>query len=191
VLRGGEERALSQALSVGVKFFQYRSKSDTRKHIYETALRLASMARCAGALFIVNDHADIAVAVDADGVHLGQDDLPIASARKLLGKKKVVGVSTHSVEQAMAAEAAGADYIGFGPLFATQTKDAGAVQGLGALALLRKSVAIPIIAIGGIKQTNIRETMHAGANGVAVISAVLSAADIQKAAEEMILRMQE
>ncbi len=120
--------------------------------------------------FIVNDHADIAAAVDADGVHLGQDDLPIEFARKLLGKDKLIGISTHSLEQARAAEAAGADYIGFGPIFTTSTKDAGQTQGIQNLTIIKNSVAIPVIAIGGINQANVQVIAQAGADGVAVIS---------------------
>lgn len=182
---------MTQALSAGVTFFQYRNKSDTRRKIYETALRLARMAQQAGALFVVNDHADIAAAVDADGVHLGQDDLPILFARKLLGKEKLIGISTHSSDQARAAERAGADYIGFGSLFKTSTKDAGAIQGIENLSIIKKTVSIPVIAIGGINRANAREVIRAGADGVAVISAVLSAPNIKQAAEEMLRIIQE
>lgn len=185
------EQAMTQALSAGVTFFQYRNKSDTRRKIYETALRLARMAQQAGALFVVNDHADIAAAVDADGVHLGQDDLPILFARKLLGKEKLIGISTHSSDQARAAERAGADYIGFGSLFKTSTKDAGAIQGIENLSIIKKTVSIPVIAIGGINRANAREVIRAGADGVAVISAVLSAPNIKQAAEEMLRIIQE
>jgi thiamine-phosphate pyrophosphorylase len=175
-----------QALSAGVKFFQYRSKNDTRKTVYEMALRLGRTARSVGALFIINDHADIAAAIDADGVHLGQDDLPIEYARKQLGRDKIIGVSTHGIEQARAAEAAGADYIGFGPIFSTATKDAGAVQGIEALSCIKKAVSIPVVAIGGINHANIREVMRAGADGAAVISAILSTDDITSAAASMV-----
>jgi thiamine-phosphate pyrophosphorylase len=185
MLRVDADQAMTQALSVGVIFFQYRNKSETRKKIYETSLLLAQAARKAGAVFIVNDHVDIASAVDAGGVHLGQDDLPIECARKLLGKQKLIGVSTHSLEQARAAEAAGADYIGFGPVFETSTKDAGAVCGIEKLSIIKKSVSIPVIAIGGISHSNIRQVLGAGADGAAMISAVLSTDDIASAARKM------
>jgi len=177
---------MSRALSAGVRCFQYRNKHDSRKIIYEISAQLASTARKAGALFIVNDHTDIAIAVDADGVHLGQDDLPIDCAQKLLPKGKIIGISTHNIVQAQAAETAGADYIGFGPLFKTATKDAGAVQGIERLLAIRKTVSLPVIAIGGINHGNIPEVMQAGADGVAVISAVMSAPDIKKAAQDML-----
>lgn len=181
---------MTQALAAGVLFFQYRNKQTSRKAIYETALRLRCIAQRAGALFVVNDHADIAAAIDADGVHLGQDDLPIACARKLLGKEKCIGISTHSIEQAKAAEAAGADYIGFGPLYATATKDAGAAQGIAALSSITKSVSIPVIAIGGIQHANIRDVLQAGAAGAAVISALLATDDITSAADAMVRHIQ-
>ncbi len=177
---------MTQALAAGVTFFQYRNKGGSRRQIYETSRLLALTAARARAVFLVNDHADIAAAVDADGVHLGQDDLPVLYARKLLGNKKLIGVSTHSIDQALAAEAAGADYIGFGPLFKTATKDAGSAQGIENLAVIKKTVSIPVIAIGGIKQENISEVMRTRADGAAVISALLASADIKSSAEEMI-----
>ena len=181
---------MTVAIAAGVRFFQYRSKSGPRRAVYETSLRLASLANKSGALFFVNDHADIAAAVDADGVHLGQDDLPIEHARKLLGKKKLIGISTHSREQAVAAETSGADYIGFGPIFTTTTKDAGQVQGCAGITAVKRAVSVPVIAIGGITQHNARDVIVAGADGVAVISAILSAPDIKLAAEQMITRIQ-
>jgi thiamine-phosphate pyrophosphorylase len=177
---------MRQSLAAGVKFFQYRSKNGPRKVIYETSLMLARIAGDAQACFIVNDHADIAAAVEADGVHLGQDDLPIGFARKLLGKDKLIGISTHSLAQARAAEAAGADYVGFGPIFKTSTKDAGQTQGIQNLTIIKNSVAIPVIAIGGINQANMQFVAQAGADGAAVISGVIAAPDIGSAAELLV-----
>lgn len=181
---------MTAAIAAGVRFFQYRNKSGPRRAVYETSLRLAPLASKSGALFFVNDHADIAAAVDADGVHLGQDDLPIEKARELLGKNKLIGISTHSREQAVAAEIAGADYIGFGPIFATTTKDAGPIQGCPGIALIRQAVSIPVIAIGGITHENAGDVIEAGADGVAVLSAILSATDIGRAAATMIVRIE-
>lgn len=181
---------MSEALEAGVRFFQYRNKRGTRREIYEVSLQLIPLAREAGALFIVNDHADIALAVDADGVHLGQDDLPIEHARNLLGSGKLIGISTHSPDQAKAAEAGGADYIGFGPVFRTSTKDAGPVQGIETISVIRRMVSLPVIAIGGITLANVGEAVRAGADGVAVISSVLSAPDRKIAAVEMIREIQ-
>jgi len=181
--------ALTMALAAGVRLFQYRNKNGSRKEIYNAAYGLAGTVKRSGGIFIVNDHADIAKAVDADGVHLGQDDLPLEYGRKLLGKDKIIGISTHSVEEARAAEAAGADYIGFGPLFPTTTKDAGPHQGVEGLRLVRNSVKLAILAIGGITPDTVEQTLRAGSDGVAVISAVLSAPDPGAAARDMIQRI--
>jgi thiamine-phosphate diphosphorylase len=191
LLRVTPDEAMMLALSVGVRSFQYRNKQGTRKKIYETSLQLARLAREVGAQFIVNDHVDIAAAVDADGVHLGQDDLPIECARKLLDNEKIIGISTHSIEQAQAAQAAGADYIGFGSVFGTSTKVVDFIQGIDTLAMIKKRVSIPVIAIGGINHANIRDVMQTGTDGAAVISAVLSAADIKLAAGEMLRIIQD
>lgn len=179
-------KAAAQALAGGVRLFQYRSKRAPRRTIYETSLGLVRLLREKSAVFIVNDHADIAAAVDADGVHLGQDDLPLEYARKLLGPEKLVGISTHTLEQAEAAQAGGADYIGFGPVFPTATKDAGPEQGVGNLTLVPRKITVPMLAIGGITRKNVGDVMRAGADGVAVINAILSAPDITSAAMEMI-----
>lgn len=186
MLRHDPEQAMKKALEAGVRFFQYRDKQGTRKSVFETSLLLSRIARDARACFIVNDHADIAAAVDADGVHLGQDDLPIESARKLVGKDRWIGISTHNLEQARAAEREGADYIGFGPLFPTATKDAGQAQGIQTLTVIRQAVSIPIIAIGGITHEKVRDVFAHGADGVAVISAILAAPDIRQASEQMV-----
>jgi len=182
-------KALLAALAAGVRLFQYRNKSGSRKEVYNVSFELAGMVKRSGGIFIVNDHADIAKAADADGVHLGQDDLPLEYGRKVMGGDKLIGISTHSVEQAREAEAAGADYIGFGPLFPTATKDAGPYQGAEMLRLVRKAVTLPVLAIGGIRPDNLAEAMQAGADGVAVISAVLSARDPGTAARDLIKRI--
>jgi thiamine-phosphate pyrophosphorylase len=169
--------------------FQYRNKSGSRKEIYNVSFELAGMVKRSGGIFIVNDHADIAKAVDADGAHLGQDDLPLEYGRKILGRDKLIGISTHSVVQAREAEAAGADYIGFGPIFQSTSKDAGPLQGSENLRLLRHSVNLPILAIGGIRPDNLAETMQAGADGVAVISSILSAPDPGTVMRDMLNRI--
>jgi thiamine-phosphate pyrophosphorylase len=125
------------------------------------------------ALFIVNDHADIALAVDADGVHLGQDDLPLAVARRIMGDR-IIGISTHALSEAVAAARGGADYIGFGPIFPTATKDAGNPQGPGALRPIIAAVRIPVIAIGGIAPGNAASVAVAGCRHVAVSSGIVT-----------------
>lgn len=159
------------ALDAGARWIQYREKEQSRKEVYCEAVKLRGLTRKAGALFVVNDHADIALAVDADGLHLGQDDLPLKEARKILGKR-VIGISTHSLPEAILAEEEGADYIGFGPVFRTFTKDAGEPKGVELLHEIRRHVRIPVVAIGGISLENLSSVLDAGADGVAVASAV-------------------
>lgn len=163
-----------EVLDAGVKWVQYRDKESDRYTLFETATRLRELTRQAGACFVMNDYPDIAAAVGADGVHLGQEDMPLAEARRVLGKGKVIGISTHSIEEALEAERAGADYIGFGPIFTTDTKDAGSPKGTDLLVLVRQKVSIPVVAIGGITPDGLPIVMKAGAQAVAVASAILS-----------------
>ncbi len=129
----------------------------------------------------------MALAVEADGVHLGQDDLPLAEARNILGKDRLIGISTHTIEQAIEAEKGGADYIGFGPMYHTQTKDTGRTPlGPNAAQELREQIKIPIFGIGGIKLENIAELRPTGMNGIAVLSAVLQAPNIEAAVREFV-----
>ncbi len=160
-------------LRAGVGWVQYRDKNASRRKVYEEAIRLKDLAGKYKALFIVNDYSDIALAVDADGVHLGQDDLPVKEARKILGKGKVIGVSTRCIEQALEAEQAGADYIGFGPVFYTSTKDAGSPKGIDLLKEIKNKTNIPVAAIGGINFENIHSVLETGVDAVAVASAIL------------------
>ncbi|MDO8746836.1 MAG: thiamine phosphate synthase, partial [Thermodesulfovibrionales bacterium] len=120
-------------LSSGVQWIQYREKDKSRRDIYREALMLRELTDKFRASLIVNDYTDIAIAVNADGVHLGQKDLPLKEARKIFGEEKIIGISTHSIEQAIEAEQGGASYIGFGPIFHTATKDAGKPKGIAAL----------------------------------------------------------
>lgn len=176
-----------KVLDGGARIFQLRGKGLSSRKLLEEAREIRELTRKAGALFIVNDRADIALLSDADGVHLGQDDLPIAEARKILGKDKVIGISTHNIEQAMKAASEGADYIGFGPVFGTTTKaDAEEAKGLQALQEVRKSVNIPVVAIGGIIIENVVDVLSAGADAVAVISAIVKADDIEGAARRFL-----
>lgn len=170
-LTAGEMSSI--VLRAGIKWIQYREKDKPRGDIYREAALLKKLTTEFKAVFIVNDHADIALAVNADGVHLGQEDLPIKEARKLLGKKKIIGISTHSIEQAIEAEAGGADYIGFGPIFPTKTKDAGEPKGVEMLRELKQKIKIPVVAIGGINAGNLRSVLDSGADAVAVASAIL------------------
>jgi thiamine-phosphate diphosphorylase len=158
-------------LDAGITFIQYREKQKTRREIHDEAEQLRGLTRSYNAVLIINDHADIALAVDADGVHLGQDDLPLPEARKIMGRR-IIGISTHNIEQAQSAEAGGADYIGFGPIFHTSTKDAGAPKGVDILAAIKQNCSIPVVAIGGICIDNAADVMEAGADAVAVATAI-------------------
>lgn len=168
-----------KVLMTGVRWVQYREKWKSRREIYEEAVRLQRFTYDYNATFIVNDYADIAMCVDADGVHLGQDDLPLKEARKILGRDKIIGISTHSLEQAIEAERGGADYIGFGPVFHTLTKKAGKPKGTDLLRKVKEQVNVPVVAIGGISLKNIGSVLHTGVDAVAVASAIL-VGDIEK-----------
>jgi thiamine-phosphate pyrophosphorylase len=167
-----EEMTL-KVLRAGLKWVQYRDKEKSRREIYEEAIRLRKLTKDFNAVLIVNDYADIALAVDADGVHLGQDDLPVREAREIMWRDKIIGISTHSLEQAIDAEKEGADYIGFGPVFHTVTKDAGRPKGTDLLQEIKRHVQIPVIAIGGINLENIKLVLDTGVDAVAVASAIL------------------
>jgi len=162
---------VNRVLDAGITFIQYREKQRTRREIYDEAVKLRDLTRSYNAVFIVNDHVDIALAAEADGVHLGQDDLPLREARKIMGRK-IVGISTHSLEQAQSAETGGADYIGFGPIFQTSTKDAGPPKGLDILKTIKQNISIPVVAIGGISIDSAADVMNAGADAVAVATAI-------------------
>ncbi|GJL57707.1 MAG: thiamine-phosphate synthase [Nitrospirales bacterium] len=171
-------QVLHQASEAGVKLVQYRNKSGSMKQAYEAALALRRVAAEKDMTFIVNDRCDLAVAVEADGVHLGQGDLPLPLARTVVGQNMLIGVSTHNSEQVRLATAEGADYLGFGPIFSTRTKaNHEPVVGIQGLAGVRSLTTLPIIAIGGIVPGSVPALRRAGANGVAVASAILDAVD--------------
>ncbi len=174
------------ALAGGADVIQLRDKTLSGRDLYALAQDMAALVRASQATFIVNDRLDIALAAGADGVHLGQDDLPVAAARSLSPPSFIIGASVGSVEEGLAAERDGADYIALSPVFSTPTKDdAGPGHGLEVLCGLRAAVKIPVIAIGGINSGNVRDVVEAGADGVAVISAVLGADDVEAAARSM------
>ena len=162
---------VAAAIDGGARLFQYRDKQATRRAMFETATALRHLTRAHGAVLIVNDQIDLARAVRADGVHLGQDDLPVSVARKMLARGAIVGVSTHDVDEAIRAETDGADYVGFGPLFATATKlTTRPPRGIAPLRAVAGRIAIPIYAIGGIRLDHLSDIIAAGATGVAAVS---------------------
>jgi thiamine-phosphate pyrophosphorylase len=168
-----------QMISAGIKVIQYREKEKTMREKYRECLQIRDMTREAGVTFIVNDHADLAVLVGADGVHIGQDDLPPEQIRRLVGDEMIIGLSTHSPAQARAAEKSGVDYIGVGPVFATKTKkDVCAPVGFEYLDFVVNNIQLPFVAIGGIKEHNINEVARRGARCIALVTEIVGAADI-------------
>ncbi len=171
------------ALQGGATVIQLRDKTATTRVLVDEGLALRRLTRRYGALLIVNDRVDVALAVEADGAHVGQDDMPAALARRLLGPMRILGVSAGNLAEAEEAVAAGADYLGVGPIYATRGKaDAGPATGPVLLRSLAARYTTPLVAIGGITAQNADEVLHAGACGVAVITAVVNAEDIAGAA---------
>lgn len=174
-----------RAVEGGADVIQLRDKNLTAAELYDLATNMRAVVHGAGRLLIVNDRLDIALAAGADGVHLGQDDLPVAAARRL-APGLVIGASVSSVPEAVRAERDGADYVAVSPLFDTRSKDdAGPGRGLDALRSIRRAVTVPVIGIGGIGPAQVAEVIAAGADGIAVISAVVSQDDITSAAREL------
>lgn len=173
-------------LSGGARIIQYREKEKKAGEMLRECREIRRLTREAGACFLINDHVDLALLTDADGVHLGQDDLPVAEARRLLGPEKIIGLSTHSPEQAAAARQAGADYIGVGPIFATKTKkDVCAPVTLAYLDWVVANCDLPFVAIGGIKRENIQTVARHGAASCALVSEIVSAPDIAERVREL------
>lgn len=168
-----------QMISAGVTTIQYREKELEMGEKYAQCLKIRALTQEAGVTFIVNDHVDLALAVQADGIHIGQDDMPVAVVRKLVGNNMLIGVSTHSPEQAQKAVQSGADYIGVGPIFETKTKkNVCAPVGLSYLAYAVAHVPIPFVAIGGIKEHNVQQVLDAGAPWVAMVTEITKADNI-------------
>ena len=170
-----------QAIAAGAAVIQLRDKTASGQELFKTARELRKLTRDTHTALIINDRIDIALAVDADGVHVGQEDIPAAVARKLIGNRRILGVSAGTVQEAIEAEQQGADYLGAGPVFeARSTKaDAGEARGTNLIREIREHCTIPVIAIGGIKIENLMEVFQAGASGAAVISAIVTADDIE------------
>ena len=181
--RAGNVSDVQNAVAAGVKVVQYREKDAHPDRMREEARRLRRL--CRDVLFLVNDHVDLALEVGADGVHLGQDDLPYETARKMLGKTKIIGITVHNVREAREAEWLGADYLGVSPVFPTCTKaDAGLPGGLELIREISRRVSLPLIAIGGINLANAGEVLRAGADGLCAISAVVTRPDVRAAIEK-------
>ncbi|MGL5655662.1 MAG: thiamine phosphate synthase [Fusobacteriaceae bacterium] len=165
-----------EILKGGVKILQYREKKKCAREKFEEAIKLKELTKKYNAIFIVNDDIALALAVDADGVHIGQDDLPLKEVRKIVGENKIVGISTHCPEEAKKAEEEGADYIGVGPIFSTETKeDVCAPLGFEYLEYVEKNVKIPYVAIGGLKLHNLNEMITRGCKRFAIVSEIVGA----------------
>jgi thiamine-phosphate pyrophosphorylase len=177
------------AIEGGARIIQIRDKTASDREFYEAAVAVRELCTRAKAKFFVNDRVHIAAAVGADGVNVGQSDLPVSIVREILGEKAIVGVSCDCIEEAVQAEKDGADYIGYGPVFATTTKlDTGPVSGLVNLQNVCEAVNIPVVAIGGIGLNNIHQIADAGATSAAVISAIVRAKDMKQTVIELIRR---
>lgn len=173
-----------EMIEAGIRIIQYREKKKKALYKYQECLKIREMTKRAGVTFIVNDDVDIAILVKADGVHIGQEDLPVEKVKELVGNDMIVGVSTHSPEQARDAVRRGADYIGVGPIFPTQTKeDVCDPVGLEYLEYVVRNINIPFVAIGGIKEHNISWVREKGAKCIAMVTEIVGAEDISKKVE--------
>ena len=174
------------ALEGGARILQLRDKTKTDAELYPIALEMAALCRRYDAVFILDDRADLAVACDADGVHVGKYDLPLVAARRVVGPEKIVGVSCYgNVEAAVRAAQEGADYVAVGAIYPTRTKEA-AVTGLGIIREVKARVDVPVVAIGGIEADNLAEVMGAGADSASLVAGVAAAQDMVAATRELL-----
>lgn len=177
-------KSLEEAIQGGVTLIQLREKDVTSLEFYELAIKVKKLTSKHNIPLIINDRLDIALAVDAEGVHVGQNDMPANIARNILGEDKIIGVSTATLEEAKKAVEDGADYIGVGAIFPTNTKDNTRSVTLDQLKNIKDNISIPVVGIGGINETNIESVKSTGIDGVAVVSAILGKENIKAAAEK-------
>jgi len=179
------EECVEQAILGGCTVVQLREKTAPSNEFFQIALRVREITARLGVPLIINDRADIALAVDADGLHIGQDDLPYEAARRIVGQGKIVGVSASNLAEALVAVDMGADYLGVGAMFATGTKTDASLTSMDELRQIRKKANIPIVVIGGINKETIPFFCDTGIDGVAVVSAIVSQTDAMRAAQEL------
>lgn len=179
------EDAVESAIKGGATFIQLREKHLSVDEFKKLALDIKKVTDKYNIPFVINDNIEVAVEIDADGVHIGQTDMDVKSARKLIGKNKILGVSAGNMDEAIKAEEDGADYLGVGAVFPTNTKSDAECINISLLSSISKAVGIPIVGIGGIDETNIGDLKNTGINGVAVISAILSKDDIESASKNL------
>lgn len=177
--------SIEQAIQGGVGLVQLREKNTTSREFYDIALRVKKITEKYNIPLIINDRLDIALAIDADGLHIGPDDIPITVARKLLGSDKILGASTSNLNEALEAQNQGADYLGVGAMFPTKTKEDTESVSIKNLELIRSSIQIPVVGIGGINESNAKEVMSTGVEGIAVVSAILGKDDVFIAAKNL------
>ncbi|MCB4792862.1 MAG: thiamine phosphate synthase [Elusimicrobia bacterium] len=179
----GNLNDVEMAVAAGTRIVQYRNKEGSTKELLEEATLL--IKKCTNKLFIINDRIDIALAIDADGVHLGQDDMPYKIARKLLGKDKIIGITVHGMEEAMESYRAGANYLAVSPVYKTKTKhDAGKPLGVELIKKIKKEMPVPVVAIGGIDLANAAEVVSAGADAICAISSVITKPNVKEEIEK-------
>jgi thiamine-phosphate pyrophosphorylase len=176
-----------EVIAGGATTIQLREKNMESGDLYNLASSIKEVAKKRRVLFLVDDRVDIALAVNADGVHLGEKDLPIKIARKLLGRDKIIGVTVRNLSQALKAQREGADYVSLGPIFSTKTKgNLPPPRGLKAITQVKKKIRVPLLAIGGINKDKVAEVIRIGADGVAVVSAIMGAKNVRKATQELL-----
>ncbi|WP_062198600.1 thiamine phosphate synthase [Massilibacterium senegalense] len=181
---------MEEAIRGGADFIQLRDKNSSKKEVYEKALQLRALTEKYEVPFVINDYVDVALAVDADGVHLGQEDLPLQVARKILGPNKIIGISTHRIEEAREAQQNGADYIGVGPIFPTKSKvDVVDPVTTKYIEEVVKEITIPFVAIGGIKLHNVDQVLRAGATRICAISEIVESKNVTKTCEQFIQKI--
>ena len=182
---------VESALIAGVKIIQYREKEKSTKQMVEEAIQIKD--RCKDkAIFLINNRVDVALASNADGVHLGQDDMPFGTARLLLGHDKIVGLTVHNVDEALIAQEIGADYVGASPIFETKTKlDAGNASGIKLIEDIKQNINIPIVGIGGINLDNVESVIRAGANAAVAISSVVTKDDVEEECRKFIVKIRQ
>jgi len=183
------KEAVEESILGGVTLVQVREKNISSRLFYDISIEVKQVTDYYKVPLIINDRIDIAQAIDAAGVHLGQSDINLVIARKILGPKKIIGISAGNIEEALEAQKNSADYVGIGPIYPTGTKkDANDPIGLNGLKSIVDSISIPSVAIGGINQNNFREVLKTGVNGISVISAILNNRDIKQAAMNLLIR---
>lgn len=176
---------VEESIKGGVTFVQIREKELEYKLFLDEAIKMKDLCKKYDIPFVVNDNVDIAIKSNADGVHVGQEDMEASNVREMIGKDKILGISVQTLEQAIEAEKKGADYLGVGAIFPTNSKDNAVKVSIETLSLICKSVNIPVVAIGGINKTNINQLKNTGISGVALISAIFENDDIEYATREL------